>query len=213
MEIISAIFFIAIFIFSAVLHEIAHGWAANALGDPTAKNEGRLSLNPLRHLDPIGSVLLPATLILLGGGFIFGWAKPVPYNPYNLRDQKRDPALVALAGPAVNLLIALVFGFLLRGLLVWPGLAVNAYGQSFSIILAGIVWVNILLGVFNLVPIPPLDGSKILFSFLPAQADKFRFVFERYGFIILIIFIFFGFSLLVPVMNLLFNLIVGQPFA
>jgi len=213
MEIISAIFFIAIFIFSAVLHEIAHGWTANALGDPTAKNEGRLSLNPLKHLDPIGLVLLPATLILLGGGFIFGWAKPVPYNPYNLRDQKRDPALVALAGPAVNLLIALVFGLSLRGLLVWQGLAINAYGQSFSIILAGIVWVNILLGVFNLVPIPPLDGSKILFSFLPAQADKFRFILERYGFIILIIFIFFGFTLLVPIMNLLFNLIVGQPFA
>jgi len=213
MEIISAIFFIIIFIFSAVLHEIAHGWTANALGDPTAKNEGRLSLNPLKHLDPIGSVLLPASLILLGGGFIFGWAKPVPYNPYNLRNQKRDPALVALAGPAVNLLIALVFGFLLRGLLVWQGIAINAYGQSFSIILAGIVWVNILLGIFNLVPIPPLDGSKILFSFLPVQADKFRFILERYGFVILIFFIFFGFSLFVPVMNLLFNLIVGQPFA
>lgn len=213
MEIISPIFFIAIFIFSAVLHEIAHGWAANALGDPTAKNEGRLSLNPLRHLDPIGSVLLPAILILSRSIFIFGWAKPVPYNPYNLRDQKRDPALVALAGPAINLLIALVFGFLLRGLLVWQGLAINAYGQSFTIILAAIVWVNILLGVFNLVPIPPLDGSKILFSFLPAGADKFRFNLERYGFVILIIFIFFGFSFLVPIMNLLFNLIVGQSFA
>lgn len=213
MELISAIFFIAIFIFSAVLHEIAHGWTANALGDPTAKNEGRLSLNPLRHLDPIGSVLLPAILILSGSGFIFGWAKPVPYNPYNLRNQKRDPALVALAGPLVNLSIALVFGLLLRGLLIWQGLTINTYWQNFIMILAAIVWVNILLGVFNLVPIPPLDGSKILFSFLPAQADKFRFILERYGYVILIFFIFFGFSLLVPVMNLLFNIIVGQPFA
>lgn len=216
MEIISLIFLIVIFLFSVVLHEVAHGWAANLLGDPTAKNMGRLSLNPLRHLDPFGSVLLPLLLIMMsqvsGGGFVFGWAKPVPYNPLNLRNQKRDPALVAVAGSATNLTIALLFGLLSRGIITWQSADPSFYWVNLTAIFAAIVWVNLLLGIFNLIPIPPLDGSKILFAFLPCSLDHLRFTIERYGFIILLAFIFFGFSLIIPLISFLFQLLVGQSF-
>lgn len=216
MEIVGLIFLIIIFLFSVVLHEVAHGWAANLLGDPTAKNMGRLSLNPLRHLDPMGSVIVPLFLILMsrigGGGFIFGWARPVPYNPLNLRNQKRDPALVALAGPATNFCIALIFGLLTRGIIAWQGAAPSIYWSNLVAVFLAIVWVNLLLGVFNALPIPPLDGSKILFAFLPRAADRFRFSLQRYGLIILLAFIFIGFPIIIPLIQFLFKLIVGQPF-
>lgn len=217
MAIIGLIFIIIIFLFSVVLHEVAHGWTANLLGDPTAKNMGRLSLNPLRHLDPFGSVLLPLLLIMLsqvsGNGFVFGWAKPVPYNPLNLRNQKRDPALVAAAGSAINLTIALIFGLLSRAIIAWQGANPSFYWVNLTAIFAAIVWVNLLLGIFNLIPIPPLDGSKILFAFLPRSLDHLRFTIERYGFIILLAFIFFGFSLIIPLISFLFQLLVGQSFS
>lgn len=217
MEIIGLIFLIVIFLFSAVLHEVAHGWTANLLGDPTAKNEGRLSLNPLRHLDPMGSVIVPLFLILMsrtfGGGFIIGWARPVPFNPLNLKNQKRDLGLVALAGPVVNLTAALVFGLMTRGLLLWQGVQNNFYWSNLVGIFAVIVWVNLLLAFFNLMPIPPLDGSKILFALLPATTDRFRFTLERYGLLFLVIFIFIGFPLITSLAQLAFKLLVGQSFA
>ncbi len=141
-------------IISIVLHEMAHGFAADRLGDPTARLQGRLSPNPLVHIDLLGSVVIPALLLLSQAGILFGWAKPVPYNPYNLRDQKWGEAKVAAAGPAVNLALALIFGLLIRfgGDL---GLA-----PSFLELSAYVVYINILLAFFNLIPIPPLDGSR-----------------------------------------------------
>lgn len=153
------IFLIAILVVSVVIHEVAHGFAANWLGDPTAKIAGRLTLNPVSHLDPMGSVILPAILVLSGSPFLFGWAKPVPYNPYNLhRGGKWGEAIVAGAGPAANILIALVFGLLVR---------ISVLPPEITNLAISIIFLNIFLAVFNLIPIPPLDGSKILPQLLP----------------------------------------------
>src|SRR3989338_8315594 len=160
------IFSIAVLIMSIVIHEVSHGLAANALGDPTAKYEGRLTLNPLKHLDPFGSVILPLLLLLATGGQgpIFGWAKPVPINPYNFKDQKWGELKVAISGPAVNFLIAIIFGLIIRFLSAQAGL--NFPGTApFLQLLSIVVFYNFLWALFNLVPIPPLDGSWILFNF------------------------------------------------
>lgn len=175
-------------IMSIVLHEMAHGYAANSLGDPTARLQGRLSPNPLVHIDPLGSVIIPALMFLSGTGILFGWAKPVPYNPYNLNNQKWGEALVAVAGPATNIGIALVFALLIR---FADALTLNAL---FVQLASYIVYMNILLAFFNMIPFPPLDGSKILPAFLPfsLQMSYQRFVraMEGYGFLVTIVFIF-----------------------
>ncbi|MBZ9572856.1 site-2 protease family protein, partial [Patescibacteria group bacterium] len=139
---------IIVFLFSIIIHEVSHGAVANYLGDPTAKLAGRLSLNPLRHLDPIGSVLLPLMLILLRSGIIFGWAKPVPINPFNFRDKKYGSAKVAMAGPTANISLAVVFGMLLRFL----PLANLTPVSNLAIVFSYIVWINLLLAIFNLIP-------------------------------------------------------------
>jgi len=194
------IILIVVLIFSIVIHEVAHGAMAYHLGDPTAKYAGRLTLNPIPHLDPIGSILLPVFLIIIGSPFLFGWAKPVPFNPYNLRDQKYGSAKVALAGPASNLLVALTFGLAIR---FFPAIA------GFPGIL-DIVLINILLAVFNLMPIPPLDGSHILFTFLPSSMWRFRAMFNQYGLLILMVFVVVGGSrLLWPLILAIFSLITG----
>lgn len=155
---------IVIVILSIIFHEVAHGYVANALGDPTAKLQGRLTLNPVPHIDPIGSVLVPGILALSGTPFLIGWAKPVPYNPYNLRHGKWGEALVAFAGPATNILIAVVFALLLRfGFLATPELL----QIGFLVIIA-----NLVLAIINLIPIPPLDGSKIVKALLPYHAAQ-----------------------------------------
>lgn len=182
------IFIIIALIASIVLHEVAHGYAANWLGDPTARLQGRLSGNPLVHIDPLGSVIIPAILFLSNAGFLFGWAKPVPYNPYNLSDQKYGEAKVAAAGPAVNILLALIFAALIR---LAPALGLSA---SFVELSAYVVYINLLLAFFNMIPLPPLDGSKILMAFLPLKAamkyrDFVRFT-ERYGLLVTFLFIF-----------------------
>ncbi len=204
---ITFIFFIVILIMSIVIHEVSHGYAADMLGDPTAKLAGRLTLNPLPHLDSMGSIILPIILIVTNAGFIFGWAKPVPYNPYNLRKGKWGPAIVAIAGPLSNLFIAFVFGMVLRfgGSLGLPDafLAISIY----------IVFINILLAVFNMLPIPPLDGSKVLFSILPYKYQYIEQTLERYGFIILLFVIFFAWGLIRPIIDLLYWLITGSPFS
>lgn len=196
-------FQIAILIMSVVIHEVSHGYMANYLGDPTAKYEGRLTLNPLKHLDIMGSLIVPA-LCYLTGGFIFGWAKPVPYNPHNLRPGRWSEALVAIAGPLSNFALALIFGLFLRFY------AVGATASSAIIhITALIVFVNIILMVFNLMPIAPLDGSKILYAIFPNRMYQFRTFFERYGFVLVLIFIFFLWQYVAPVANVVFKLITG----
>jgi len=204
------IFLILVLILSVVIHEVSHGAMANHLGDPTAKYAGRLTLNPIRHLDPIGSVILPIFLVIMarltGGGIIFGWAKPVPINPYNFRDQKYGSAKVALAGPASNFAIALVFGTALRFL---PHLSLIS---GISLIFSYIVYINILLAVFNLLPIPPLDGSHILFTFLPVGAENLKIFLQQYGLFILLFIIFFLFRWIIPIINWIFTLISGAPF-
>ena len=179
----SLLFFLVV-IPSAIIHEYAHGWMADQLGDPTARYAGRLTLDPRVHVDKWGTFLLPALLYFMtGGAFLFAYAKPVPYNPYNLKNQKWGPLLVALAGPASNLILALIFG-----------LAVQLLGySSFTMMLSVVVYANVLLAVFNLVPIPPLDGSKILYAILPDSMWKVRQILEQYGFFILLIFILFFF--------------------
>lgn len=202
-QVLQFIFQIAILIFSIVIHEVSHGAVAYALGDSTAKDEGRLTLNPINHLDPFGSILLPI-LTYLVGGFIFGWAKPVPYNPYYLKNQKWGPAMVGAAGPLSNMLLAIVFGLFLR----FAG-AFSFFPPAFFQIASFIVFLNLVLAVFNLVPIPPLDGSKVLFALLPGRAYEIQRFMERYGFILLLIFIFFLSGIILPIAGLLFNLITG----
>jgi len=197
------LFFFFVIIPSAIIHEYAHAWAADQLGDPTAKQAGRLTLNPLAHIDIWGTILMPILLFLLSGGkFLFAYAKPVPFNPYNLRNQKHDSGLVALAGPLANLIIALIFGLIIRFS------ATTSLISLFCII----VYANILLAIFNLLPIPPLDGSRILFAFLPSRFRHYEIVMQRYGFFILFLFIFFGFQIIFPIIFSIYKLIVGQPF-
>lgn len=162
MQIVDAVFVVAIIIFSAVIHEVMHGVAADKLGDPTARLQGRLTLNPIPHLDPFGSVLLPIILALTNSPIFFGWAKPVPYNPYNLRPGRFSEAIVAGAGPASNLVIALLGGLIIRSGAV----------SGLEPMLFLIVVVNVMLFLFNLIPVPPLDGSKVLEGLLPRALSR-----------------------------------------
>jgi len=181
------------------LHEVAHGWVALRCGDTTAKAQGRLSLNPLRHIDPVGTVLVPALLAVFGG-FIFGWAKPVPVNYHRLRQPKRDMALVALAGPGANLVMALA----------WALVAVAGHGAQTAwpwlgepLLLMGVagIDVNVMLGVLNLVPIPPLDGSRALAGVLPDRFGLAMARMEPYGLIILVLLLVSGVLNLMPIVN------------
>ncbi|OGG40805.1 hypothetical protein A3A21_01065 [Candidatus Jorgensenbacteria bacterium RIFCSPLOWO2_01_FULL_45_25b] len=201
------VFIAIVFIFSVVIHEVSHGVVADKLGDPTARLLGRLTLNPLKHIDPFGSIILPALLIISRVGFVFGWAKPVPYNPYHLKKPERDAAIIAGAGPASNLLVALIFA-----LIIWGGTALLPNVPTLLSVLplfALIVQINIVLAVFNLVPIPPLDGSKILFLGLRGRwGESVRRVLEQYGSILLIFFIFFGYGLITPIIHVLMKLLI-----
>ena len=184
---INFIFQILVLIISVMAHEVAHGAAAYAFGDPTAKNQGRLTLNPLKHIDMFGSILLPALLYFTHAGFLFGWAKPVPYNPYNLKNRRLGEFCVSIAGILTNFLIAVVFAVVIHF-----AVALNL-SQPAVDLLVYIILLNVTLGVFNLVPIPPLDGSKILFSLVPYRYEHHLLTLEKYGFYFLIIFIvFFG---------------------
>ncbi|MEK7080000.1 MAG: site-2 protease family protein [Patescibacteria group bacterium] len=181
------IFGIIVLILSVIIHEVAHGYAAYALGDPTAKLAGRLTLNPVPHIDLVGSIILPGLMVLSNSGVLFGWAKPVPYNPYNLKNQRWGEAIVGAAGVATNLLIAVVFGLITR----------YAYTHGYDVFagLAAIVTLtNLSLGLFNLIPIPPLDGYTILRGLLPYRLSlSFRALEERMqaaGFLTLIILLF-----------------------
>lgn len=162
MQITDTIFILVILIFSAIIHEVMHGVTAEWLGDKTARYAGRITLNPISHLDPVGSVLLPAVLLFTHSPIFFAWAKPVPYNPYNLRTdglfRRWSEAIVAGAGPLSNIVIALVFGVIIR---------LSAFGPDINSVLFLVVVMNVMLCTFNLFPIPPLDGSKVLMALLP----------------------------------------------
>lgn len=207
---IAIAFTLAILIISVIVHEIAHGYAANALGDPTAKLAGRLTLNPVRHIDPIGSLLIPALLILTPGGLLFGWAKPVPYNPYNLRNQRWGEAIVAAAGSLTNLLLAVLFGLLVRS-------GVGVLPAPFLELSATIALVNLFLGIFNLIPIPPFDGYTVLRGILPYRlAEPMRRFDDRMrsGGIAMMIVVLFAFAYLLAkpfsaFVGYLFMLLVG----
>ncbi len=210
MSAIDTIFYLLILLMSVVIHEVSHGFMAESFGDDTARNMGRLTLNPLKHIDIFGSILLPILLFVTtsatGHPFVFGWAKPVPYNPENLSNKKWGTIAVAAAGVLANILIAVVFGTIIRFSVGYP------LSDSFYFITSSIVLVNLGLAIFNLVPIPPLDGSKILFSLLPASFYEVMDFIERYGFIILIIFIVYFSDILYPILAYSFSLVTGLAF-
>jgi Zn-dependent protease len=204
--VIITIFSLIVLLFSVIIHELAHGYVAYSLGDPTAKYEGRLTLNPLKHLDPFGSVILPLLLFIAGSPFLFGWAKPVPINPYNFTDKKYGEIKVSIAGPASNFLLAIIFGLILRFI---PD-SIILYNPGISIALGYIVAINIWLAIFNLIPVPPLDGSWILFSFLPASWQGAKVFLKQYGIVILVLLILFGGSAWFTITSVLFQLITGK---
>lgn len=221
------IFQIIALIMSAVVHEVAHGYMAYRLGDDTAKDLGRLTLNPIKHLDPIGSVLLPLILTISGARFFIAWAKPVPFNPYNFTDSKNGPMKVALAGPASNLFILLVFGlfakllpltahtksallqaFFMQGNSQTMALMAGSLASSLYVMSLIICLVNAVLMVFNLLPIPPLDGSKVLLRFLNDRGREFFYNYENYGIFVVLALVYLGLTdiILNPVISAILSL-------
>ena len=183
-------------IFSIIIHEVSHGLMADRLGDPTARYAGRLTLNPVAHLDPLGSVVIPL-LTFFTGGFIFGWAKPVPYNPLNLRNPKRDSMLVGLAGPLSNIVLAVI-------LVVFYKIFETSLPAVSAQFFISIIRLNFILAIFNLLQIPPLDGSKIFLSSLPIETQV---MFETYGIFILVVSLMFLSRIVMVVVDTLMNLL------
>lgn len=202
---------IAIVILSIIFHEVMHGYVADWLGDPTARYAGRLTFNPIPHIDPIGSVAIPGILALTGSPFLIGWAKPVPYNPYNLKNQRWGEALVAVAGPATNILIAIIFGLIIRF-----GAPAGLSNTVLSIAVS-VVYANLVLAIYNLIPIPPLDGSKVFRSILPFQMrqsygrlEAYTYALGPFGLIFVsLIAIYFLWPALSGLVQTLFHIITG----
>ncbi len=200
MDSLTFIISLIILIMSVVIHELSHGYTAELLGDPTPRLQGRLTLNPLKHLEVFGSLIVPVLTSI--AGFTFGWAKPVQWNPYNVKNKKWGELIISIAGPLSNLLIAIVFGLVIR-------LFGISLPLSFVEIASYVVAVNIVLAVFNLIPIPPLDGSKVLFSLLPPNMSNIRVVFEKYSIFLFLIVIFFLWRFVEPIIPFIFKVIVG----
>jgi len=199
-----SIFYFLILIFSIIVHEVAHGIAAEREGDPTARNLGRITLNPLKHIDLFGSIILPALLLITNAGFLIGWAKPVPYNPDNLKNGNRSVAKVSIAGIIVNLLIALVFGLFIRASFVF-GFTSRAFLDIASIT----VFLNVILAVFNAMPFAPLDGFRFLGAVLPRRFDAIMQTLERFSLPLLLLFIVFGWKFVAPLAFWIFRMLTG----
>lgn len=206
MQGISPIFYIIVLIMSVVIHEVAHGYAALKYGDTTAKYAGRLTLNPLKHLDLYGSVIIPLLLVITNAPFLIGWAKPVPYNPNNFRpeDRRAGTFWVASAGILANLSLAVFFGLVIRSAGAFSFIPVSIIPLASVIVL-----INIILALFNLIPIVPLDGSKILFTILGYRARKVEIFLQSFSFLLIIIFILFLWQYLRAPIYWLFNLFTG----
>ncbi len=185
MEVLGFLVLLPLFVMAVVVHEVSHGWVALRLGDTTALSAGRLTLNPFRHIDPVGTVLLPLALLLFRAPFLFGWAKPVPVNAMNMRHPRRDMLWVGAAGPAANFSLALVAALFLKGLGSLAPALVVVLGKY-------LVVMNLVLGTFNLLPIPPLDGSRVLTGLLPLPLAKRMFALERWGFLIVMALLYLG---------------------
>jgi Zn-dependent protease len=199
-----AIFGFIIFILSIIVHEVAHGIAAEREGDPTARMLGRITLNPLKHLDWFGSIILPAILYISKVGMIFGWAKPVPYNPENLKRGNKSVAIVSIAGIVTNLAIAVIFSIFIR-ISVSLGVTSPAFLQISSLI----VFINVILAFFNAIPIAPLDGFRFLGAVLPARFAKTMRVVEQYSLPLLLVFIFLGWRFVAPLAAKLAMALIG----
>ncbi len=202
MQGLETVYSLIILMMSVVLHEVSHGYAAAILGDPTAKYAGRLTLNPLKHLDPMGSFIVPILTTMIGG-MTFGWAKPVPYNPYNLKGGKWGPAIVAVAGPAANLFLAVFFSLILHSSLSEIYLSANAIP-----LIAGAIQINIILFIFNMIPVPPIDGSKILFSLIPYRYNHIVEFLEKYQLMLVLLVIFFSDIIISPIFFLLYYILI-----
>ena len=192
------------FLYSVIIHEVSHGLMAESMGDTTARQAGRITLNPIPHLDLFGSILLPFLFIISGLPFVFGYAKPVPYNPLNLDDRTYGPAKVALAGPMSNLILALLFGLVFRFLPAGVG------GEMLPQLLAYVIYINLALFVFNLIPIQPLDGHWLLLTFLPERFVAIKYFLVRYGIFLFILVVVFGGRFITPLIQFLFSVIVGR---
>ena len=204
MDLMTSVFYFLVLIISIVIHEVAHGIAAEREGDPTARMMGRITLNPLVHAESVVSVTLPLVLLVSGAPFFIGWAKPVPYNPANFRIERRGTRIVSMAGIIANFSIALIVGIAIRMMTL---LEVGSL-QIFEI-MSIVVLVNIVLGVFNLIPIPPLDGFRFMESILPVRYIPFIRRYEQYGILILLLFLFFGVRFIAPLATTLYTFLTG----
>ncbi len=205
-------------VFAIVVHEVSHGWVANRLGDHTARDMGRLTLNPISHIDLFGTIVMPLLLfVLTNGKMLFGYAKPVPINPYNFKDPKKGMALSAIAGPAVNIAMALACSFLLRVVMVGlegrvPEPVWSWIATPVTLMLAYGIIINVVLAVLNLIPIPPLDGSRVVYWLLPPRPAMAYYRLEPYGTIILMALIMFGVlgRLMTPIIRPILALLLGD---
>ncbi|MHB9019458.1 MAG: site-2 protease family protein [Minisyncoccota bacterium] len=209
-QLLGQIYQVIVLIFLVIIHEVSHGLMAYRLGDNTAKEAGRLTLNPVKHLEFFGSFLVPFLFLITGSSFILGWAKPVPFNPYNLKNPKRDGALIALAGPVSNFLIAIIFGLIVRIMAVFINVASSSVLLNIFGLLNIVIFVSVLLAFFNLIPIPPFDGSRIVFAFLSGKAERFWLQLEHYGTLLIILLLFGGgLNFLSPLVVSVYRLIAG----
>ena len=215
MNLSEAVLSIPALMIAVILHEVAHGWVAYRMGDPTAKMAGRLTLNPIPHIDPVGTIILPAMFIVLNSPIIFGWAKPVPINPMNFRDLRMGTFFTSIAGVVMNLILAVGFGVAYRVLYglsesVDPFVAKSII-YPLLIFSAKSVLINLILALFNIIPIPPLDGSKALMSFLSFKYWELFYKYEIYGFFVITVLLFTGVlgKIIYPPLVFLYHLILG----